>query len=247
VRALYKAWVGVWISMCASCADPAAQALQPSAGTSAQPAMDADSCSSPLLTAVPNTVTELVDHLNKLPKPTTLPCLLASLPGPLPLHATRSILSAQPAVGQRSPRVFVLYEQLIMSVALDGMGKHLLEFGELRPDAHTLKAEIEFPVAAEVTHAAPFERVLFKEGQTSCAFCHAAESRDESVGFTEAYTSVAYRPTDRQAQVTVPELAGLLAQCDHAQEPERCAMLTSLFARGMPVEQAFPADFRVFQ
>lgn len=206
-----------------------------------------DPCERAALTRIPERVTDVVDHLNTLPKPTSLACVLTSLPRPLTLNATRSILSAQPAVGTRSPRVFVLYDKLILSVALDGMGQHLLEFGELRPEARTLKAEIEFPVTTELTHAAPFERVMFQEGQTSCAFCHASETRDESIDFTEAFVSVAYRPTDRQAQVTVAEMAAQLEQCDPDVEPERCAMLQSLFARGMPVEQPFPADFITFQ
>ena len=192
-------------------------------------------------------VTDVVDHLNTLPKPITLDCALTSLPRPLVLNATRSILSAQPAVGQRSPRVFVLYDKLILSVALAGMGQHLLEFGERRPEARTVKAEIEFPVTSELTHAAPFEQVMFQEGQTSCAFCHASELRDESIDFTDAFVSIAYRPTERQAQVTIAELAAELGQCDPGAEPERCAMLESLFSRGMPLEQDFPAEFVTFQ
>jgi hypothetical protein len=206
-----------------------------------------DPCVQGALATAPRSVTEVVDHVNALPKPVSLPCLLTSLPRPLSLHATRSILSAQPAVGLRSPRVFVLYDELIMSVALDGMGKDLLEFGERRPEARTLKAEIEFPVAAELTHAAPFERIVFKEAQTSCAFCHAAESRDESIDFTTAFVSVALRPTERQSHVTIAEMAAELAQCDRDAEPQRCAMLESLFARGMPNEQAFPMEFVTFQ
>lgn len=206
-----------------------------------------DPCVQAALAQAPRTVTEVVDHVNTLPKPVSLPCLLTSLPRPLALNATRSLLSAQPAVGSRSPRVFVLYDQLILSVALDGMGKDLLEFGERRPEARSLKAEIEFPVAAELTHAAPFERIVFKDDQTSCAFCHAAESRDDSIDFTSAFVSVALRPTERQARVTVAEMAAELASCDRDAEPHRCGMLESLFARGMPIEQDFPMEFVTFQ
>lgn len=229
----------VWAST--GCADTSVPSPQLDA------AVPQDPCERAALATVPRSVIEVVDHLNALPKPVSLPCLLTSLPRPLLLHATRSVLSAQPAVGQRSPRVFVLYDQLIMSVALDGMGKDLLEFGERRPEARTLKAEIEFPVAAELTHAAPFEHIVFKEEQTSCAFCHAAERRDDSIGFTEAFVSVAYRPTERQAHVTIAEMAAQLAQCDRDAEPQRCAMLEGLFARGMPTEQDFPMEFVTFQ
>ena len=238
------------------CADAASAPEQlPSAGAggaplSAGPVDSVDPCERGAMTLAPERVTDVVDHLNTLrdqSAPLSLACVLTSLPRPLALNATRSILSAQPAVGQRSPRVFVMYDKLILSVALAGMGQHLLEFGELRPEARTLKAEIEFPVTSELTHAAPFERVMFQEGQTSCAFCHARETRDESIGFTDAFVSVGYRPTERQAQVSIAEMAAELAQCDPGAEPERCAMLKSLFARGMPIEQDFPADFITFQ
>lgn len=219
----------------------------PVAGATSSSQPPTDPCIRDALTHVPERVTDLVDHINSLPKPTSLACLLTGLPRPLALNATRSILSAQPAVGERSPRVFVLYDKLILSVALDGMGKHLLEFGELRPEARTLKAEVAFPVTEELSYADPFERVMFQEGQTSCAFCHASESRDETIDFTEAFTSVAYRPTEQQAQVSVAQLAAQLDQCDPSAEPERCAMLTSLFARGMPVDHDFPPDFVTFQ
>lgn len=219
----------------------------PTAGAASVQEEPVDPCERAALSAIPRHVTDMVDHLNSLPKPVSLPCLLTSLPRPLALHATRSVLSAQPAVGLRSPRVFVLYDELIMSVALDGMGKDLLEFGERRPEARTLKAEIEFPVTAELSHAAPFERIVFKGEQTSCAFCHAAESRDESIDFASAYVSVAYRPTERQSHVTIAEMAAELERCDRDAEPQRCEMLESMFARGMPIEQAFPMEFTTFQ
>jgi len=241
-------------SLGAGCADAGVGGpqQQTAAGSGGAPISEApppsdDPCERGALTVAPDRVTDVVDHINTLPRPLSLACVLTSLPRPLALNATRSILSAQPAVGQRSPRVFVLYDKLILSVALDGIGQHLLEFGELRPEARTLKAEIEFPVTTEVTHAAPFERVMFQEGQTSCAFCHAAETRDESIDFTDAFVSVAYRPTERQAQVTIAEMAAQLELCDPGAEPERCAMLESLFARGMPIEQDFPANFITFQ
>jgi hypothetical protein len=198
------------------------------------------------LSAPPASVTEIVDHLNTLPRPVSLPCLVSSLPGPLPLHATHSVLSAQPAVGQRSPRIFLLYGQLTMSIALDGMGKDLLELGEHRPEQRSLKAEIHFPVEDELTHDAPFQRILYREGQTSCAFCHRNETRDADVDFAEAFDSVAYRPADYQAATSVSELATLLAQCDTDMEPQRCAMLKSLFAHGLPIDRAFPAEYATF-
>lgn len=210
---------------------------------------EADPCAAigSSLDAAPQTVTDMVDHINTLPNPVTLPCLIKSLSRPLQIHATRSILSAQPAVGQRSPRIFIFSDQLILSIALAGMGKDLLEFGERRPEARTLKAEIEFPVAGELSHAAPFERIVYKEGQSSCAFCHSAESPDDTIDFADAFVSTAYRPARNQDYVSVAELARELSECDPEVEPQRCDMLESLFSGGVPVEQEFPAEFRTFQ
>jgi hypothetical protein len=217
------------------------------AADAASPPPAADPCLSATPSAAPASVTEVVDLVNTLPKPTALSCLLSSLPGPLPLVATRSVFSAQPAVGQRSPRIFLLYSGLTMSIALDGMGKDLLEFGEHRPEQRSLKAEIEFPVADELTHDAPFQRILYQAGQTSCAFCHRNESRDDAIDFAEAFVSIAYRPANFQAAVSVSELAQLRAECDAEAEPQRCAVLQSLFARGMPIDQSFPVDYATFQ
>jgi len=221
--------------------------MQPSAAVAGAPAESEDPCVRAALHAPPASVTEIVDHLNALPKPVSLPCLVSSLPGPLPLLATRSVFSAQPAVGQRSPRIFLLYGQMTLSIALDGMGKDLLEFGEHRPEQRSLKAEIEFPVEEALTHEAPFERILYKDGQTSCAFCHRNEARADDIGFAEAFVSIAYRPTDFQAAVSVSELAALRAECDPEAEPQRCAMLQSLFAQGTPVDRAFPPEYATFQ
>lgn len=231
----------------AAAAGSSGQNLQPSAAGTSVPAEPEDPCVRAALAAPPATVTDIVDHLNTLPKPVSLPCLVSSLPGPLPLLATRSVFSAQPAVGQRSPRIFVLYEQMTLSIALDGMGKDLLEFGEHRPEQRSLKAEIEFPVAEALTHEAPFERILYKDGQSSCAFCHRNETLADDIDFTQAFVSIAYRPTDFQAAVSVSELATLRAECDAEAEPQRCAMLESLFAHGTPVDRAFPPEYATFQ
>ena len=55
----------------------------------------------------PQSIAETVTLINALPKPLTLPCFLESLARPLEMSATFSVVSAQPAVGHRSPRVFL--------------------------------------------------------------------------------------------------------------------------------------------
>jgi hypothetical protein len=184
----------------------------------------------------------VVALLNASPKPVSLPCFLATLPRPLDLYATHSVISAQPAVGRRSPRTFLFFEGLIASVVADGPGSHLLELGELRTEARTLKAEIEFPVTETLTADAPFERILFDEHMTNCAFCHASEERDASLTQSRAFVSQALRPQPNE-RVRVSELQAATTACDSGQEPERCAILGSLFHAGTPRDHDFPAQF----
>jgi hypothetical protein len=200
-------------------------------------------CAQPLpQQAAPRSVADVVALLNAAPKPVSLPCLLSSLARPLALYATNSVISAQPAVGRRSPRTFLFFDGLIASIVPDGPGSQLLEFGELRSDTRTLKAEIEFPVTETLSADEPFERIMFDDEKTSCAFCHASEQRDESMPTTRAFISQALRPAPRE-RVLLTDLSREAEACDVEAEPERCAMLRSVFLGGAPVDHEFPAPF----
>lgn len=195
--------------------------------------------------ASPQTVLEVIDRVNALPRPVTLPCFVESLARPLELNATESLISAQPAVGRRSPRTFIFADPLIMSISFDGVGSHLLELGEVRPGGtRALKAEIEFPVTAELSRAAPFERILFLENLTSCGACHQDEELAPDVTFTRAFVSRALRPLPRE-RVALDSLALELDGCDPGREPERCALLEAVFG-GPVVEREFPATMSTF-
>jgi hypothetical protein len=193
----------------------------------------------------PRSIDETLALANSLPKPLTLPCFVEALGRPLLLHATRSQVSAQPAVGARSPRIFVYIEPLVMSVAVQGMNAQLLELGEQRADFRSLKGELRFPIEESLPPSRPFEHVVFSEGLTGCAFCHAAETREPAIQFTPAFVSQALRPFGRNR---VP-LAGLReerAACDAAREPERCALLDALFGWGDTLEWEFPEGMATF-
>ena len=218
-------------------ADAAAATAPPWAATCVAPAGT---------TAAPQSIADVVGVLNAMPKPVSLACFLATLPRPLELHATRSVTSAQPAVGRRSPRIFIFLDGMILSVVPAGVGARLLEFGESRADDRSLKAEIEFPVTDALTPAAPFDRIMYDDQITSCAFCHAAETAADDITFTRAFVSRALRPSPTD-QVSVAELKAELTACDATAEAERCAMLQSLFARDPPLEREFPASFALFR
>lgn len=201
-------------------------------------------CAAPAGMSAARSISETVVLLNAMPKPVTLPCFLETLPRPLDVHATMSVFSAQPASGRRSPRLFLFVDPLILSVVPDGTGSNLLEFGELRSETRSLKAEIEFPVLGELRSEEPFERVVFNERGTSCSFCH---QQEEPAGVTGAdgFVSQALRPRSED-RVPLTELRAEFVACDAALEPERCALLKSLFAERDVVERDFPATMSTF-
>lgn len=220
------------------------------------------------VSTAPQSIAEVVTLLNALPKPVTVPCFVASLARPLSLHAVNSPFSAQPAQGRKSPRIFIFFPGLILSIVPAGPGAHLLEFGETRPDAQSLKAELEFPITGQLDEASPYQRVFFSETITTCGFCHQNERRDESIGSPLAMISPALRPRPEQ-RVLLDELAAQVAACDATamagapatpmlppadagadagiNEAERCAMLHAIFDQlPAPIEAEFPETYKIF-
>jgi hypothetical protein len=194
----------------------------------------------------PRSVADVVDMLNRMPKPVTLPCFLETLVRPLGLQATGSVLSAQPASGKRSPRIFVFLDPLIASVAPDGVGRQLLELGERRSETHSLKAELEFPITSELAATDPYTRLRYDDRLSTCDFCHADASPAPDLTYPYALVSFAMRPISRE-RVAIETLRAESETCDDASEPERCAMLHALFdALPRPSEAEFPAAYRTF-
>jgi hypothetical protein len=183
--------------------------------------------------------------VNALPKPLTLPCYLEALARPMPLHATLSQFSAQPAQGARSPRIFIYFEPLLMTVVPAGVGQHLLEFGEQRAEFRSLKGELGFPLEGEFMPGSVYEQTLFSDTLTACAFCHASEELDASVPGGHAFVSQSLRPRNGQ-RVSLESLRAELDACDGEVEPERCAMLDSLFGWGETVDWEFPVEMATF-
>ena len=192
-----------------------------------------------------STIADTVAMINALPKPLTLACFLQSLARPLAINGTNSTFSAQPAQGRRSPRIFLFQDPNVMSIVPEGPGAELLEFGETRPGYRSLKAEIQFPVSAQLAATAPFEGFMFTSQITTCAVCHAAESDEpNSLGIRE-FTTQALRPLPRD-NVSAASLEHELAICDAAVEPERCALLDGLLGYGTVTDRDFPAAMATF-
>jgi hypothetical protein len=217
-----------------------------SAGSAAPYRVDARCIAPQGVTTSPTTVADVVSLLNALPKPVALPCFLDALARPLSLQAVDSVFSAQPAQGRRSPRVFAFFPGLTLSVVPEGPGAPLLELGEARPDDQSLKAEFEFPIEAELDEASPYHRVHYDEALTTCGFCHQGEERAEEIASPLAFVSPALRPRDYQ-RVPLSELQAQAASCDADAEPDRCALLSALFAQQPPpLEHDFPKSYRTF-
>jgi hypothetical protein len=224
--------LAVALSACAA----APQAALPDAGADAGAA--ASRCLPPAgVSGAPKTIAETVLLANALPHPLELSCFLESLDRPLDAHAAVSTVSLQPG-GMRSPRIFLFFGTLILTVVPEGTGRSLVEMGQLVGDDRSLKAELAFPITAPLTDAAPFEHVRDGEG-TTCRFCHPAEARAAEIANAPAYVSGAFSTTAR-ARVSLESVRQERAACDDSVEPARCRLLRALFDHGEVRWKDFP-------
>jgi hypothetical protein len=190
------------------------------------------------LTASPRTIAEALAFIEGLPRPLTLECFLERLARPLAIAATSSPFSLQPAVGARSPRLFLIADGFIMSVAVSGDGVDLLEFGEFVDATRSIKAEVEFPVEGPLDPAAPFTRILSADlPGTKCAVCHRDEA--SAPGYPQAFASNALRFPEID-EVPLADLRAAYDTCDPADDPARCARLAAVFAHGPVTQGRFP-------
>lgn len=209
-------------------------------GTAAEPPPTA--CSEPTdVVGAPRTIGEAVAFIEQLPRPLTLDCFLERLERPLAINATFSTVSLQPAVGSASPRVFLFIDDLILSVAVAGDGRQLLEFGELVSQTQSIKGELEFPIEGPLATVDAMERVLDATG-TKCRLCHGSETPSDA--YAMAFVSDALRFREDVERVSLPDLRAEYEACDPAAEPERCARLDALFAFGEVVDAEFPPELQ---
>lgn len=190
-----------------------------------------------------STIFEAVERLNALPEPVTPACFVASLPRPLDAVATISVVSAQPAAGRDSPRVFLLMPGLVVSAVPDGDGATLLEFAEWTTTLRTLKGEVKFPIQRPLALDAPLTRVHSNLGVTTCGLCHRNETPHDSID--GGFVSVAFRP-DPGTLVPIAELAQRHAECPPGESTPRCEVLHALFDFGALKQGAFSPDVELF-
>lgn len=193
-------------------------------------------------------IQSVVDWINAMDKPLSLPCFVQSLPRPLATHSAYSIFSAQPSLGQRSPRVIFFIDELILTVATDQdeddtlpaqLETHLLELSFL-VDAENLlttKAELKFPVTERLADSAPYQKIDFDESHSNCFACHGLETQRDVIEGYPIYQSQMLASSD-----PLP-LNNLIAEhnnCDAIAEPHRCAMLAAIVSHGVLVPTDFP-------
>jgi hypothetical protein len=194
----------------------------------------------PGTTGSPSTIAETVALVNGLPKPASLACFLEALERPVRLVASRSLFSAQPAVGSRSPRIFLFNDGIIHSIVPEGSARNLLEMGEVTIPGSSIKAELEFPITETITLATAFERLPLND-ITTCGVCH--NGHRPVLGIEGAFESEVLRPADEEL-VPLAVLEEEARSCDAELEPERCAMLGALFQHGEVIATEFPGSLR---
>lgn len=204
-------------------------------GLPVQPVGDPNACVTPLgVSGTPSDMEEAIILINSLPKPTSLDCFLQALSRPLNVYMTSSADSLQPAVGARSPRTFIVFEPLVMSIVFDGPGQGALELGYRSSPARSVKTEILFPRTTDVTESNFFIGAVDAADSVStrCSACHTGEVQTLSSGFPgEVFESDIIPPLDFQ-EVDVEDLRAERQTCDASAEPVRCGMLSAFFDFG---------------
>ena len=197
-------------------------------------------------TGSPQTVLEVIELINGLPMPVTLPCFLRSLDRPLQLVATSSVVSAQPAQGVANPRLFIVSDALSLSVVPRGPGRNLLEIGEITAPNRSIKGELEFPVEAPLALDAAFTHIAESSERTHCHGCHFPETPATDYPVAGAFESIAYRSIPRY-EVNFDYVAYQFTTCDYSVDLDRCSMLAALFDQGQVFPGAFPAEMPTFE
>ena len=216
-------------------------------GTGGEGPVDHAICSPPAsISGAPKTIEDVTALINALAKErggiVDLPCFIAALDRPLGATASAGFVSAQPAHGARSPRMFLWSGALVLSVAPEGIGKDLLEFGLQTSPTRSIKAEIEFPVTAPLPDSAPYDHIVDGKG-TRCFACHPHETPVKSAASANVFESDVLRPSDADL-VAVGNVGIESEQCDPATEPQRCALLAAIFDQGNIIPKGFSQEAR---
>ena len=182
--------------------------------------------------ARPGDLADFASWIDTLPAPVDAACVVHGLARPLQVEATRSPLSAQPGT-RESPRLFLFSDDLVISLVPAGVGRDLLELGEVVDASHSIKAELELPIEPPLAEDALFERIRQDDG-SHCAACHTEERPD--------LASRVIRP-EPDTLFELDELHDEAKGCSG--DRDRCDLLRALFA-GSVEHHPFDAHFPTF-
>jgi hypothetical protein len=190
-------------------------------------------------------IEDVITLLNSMPKPIDIPCFLDVLPRPLAVNATESQLSVQPALGAASPRIFLFFEDLIVTFAVQGEGAKTVEFSYLLSDKTSVKGELRFPVDDTLTVDAPYREIVDSSGDfTRCSACHSGEEAAPPRFGPYAFSSKAIKPFANR-NVSKTQLDALHKSCAGKRD-FRCDIINALFGGGTVETREFPAGMSNF-
>lgn len=188
----------------------------------------------------PNSIVEAINLMNALPKPLTMDCFLKSLKKPLKVMAVNNTFSAQPAMGNENPRIFILNSKLSISVVPAGIGKALVEMSEPTSSTMSSKAELEFPIQQKIAPYEAFNRIADGSSDNSkCVFCHRFEEKKLYPGIGFVFNSGIVRPNEYQ-RVFSKYLRNQASICDSTANKDRCDILNAIFMMGEAQDSDFP-------
>ncbi len=187
----------------------------------------------------PKTIEETVTLINSLPRPLSLGCFLNSLKAPLGVMAVNSTGSAQPAVDNANPRIFIIRNKLVLSVATAGTGRSLLEFGELVGSSESYKGELAFPVEGTVTADQIISQMAQTSSSSTCVTCHGGERKLQHGNLGLLWASSIIRPNTAQ-RVNYAYLRAQASACDSNSTPHRCEILKAIYTKGLAEDVDFP-------
>jgi hypothetical protein len=197
-----------------------------------QVSVDPGVCATPNgVSGTPRTLAEAIILMNSLPRPTSLACFLQALSRPLDVYLTSSDDSLQPSPGARSPRTFIVFEPLVMSIVFEGPAHIALELGYRSASRRSIKTEILFPLTTDVTYTNLFDEVQVGES-TRCSACHTGEVQTVNPSLpVDVFESDIIEPFSFE-EVDVESLRAERVSCNPSLEPERCELLAAFFDFG---------------
>ncbi len=223
----------VWLGLLACGAE-----LDPPVAGEPAPVDDATLCVALSGMGSPSTIDEIVQLLNALPGPVSVPCLVQALDRPLAINSTSGFVSAQPAESVHNPRIFIFTDGLALSIVPAGRGRDLLELGQYETPEESLKGELHMPVETPVTKDSLYGHLRYDENITVCGLCHREERLAPEAGHPNAYISSAFRPRESEL-VALEAVRSEHEGCDAAADPERCAIYSAIFDHGPVVHRDF--------